>query len=284
MNSCKSVRVKSIAKSMKELEVIKDTKWLNIKELFITDMIFLPKRSKRELFFKEMDALSEPFPFKFLTMNRIELCRNVDLENYKKHDIIPHFGLESCSKTLLFRMGKILGKNDEEIMKGIDNHLSKFIDIVKYSNQIDLPVNFFYIVGLPGSDRKTFKEGKDFLFKPRSNGKSLIEQYKINFLYNKYVIYKNTSFYDNCEKEFGSRIYDKIWWKKFDEYYHYYPALVDPSGDFSLTSSIGKNLQLFKRIFRIQQKIGNTYYESQKIDGSIDNSAIIIDLLKKKHE
>ena len=284
LNSCKRVRVKSIAKSMKELEVIKNTKWLNINELFITDMIFLPKRSKRDLFFKEMNALAENkefFPFKILTMNRIELCRNSDLENYKKFNIIPHFGLESCSKTLLYRMGKILGKNDEEIMKGIDNHLSKFVEIAKYSNQLDLPVIFFYIIGLPGSDRETFKEGKDFLFKPRTNGKSLIENYKINFLYNKYVIYKNTEFYDCCEEKFNSKIHYKEWWKEFDEYYQYYPALVDPSVEFPLINSLRKNLHLFKRIFRIQQKIGNNYYESQKIDGSFDNSAIVINLLRK---
>ena len=281
----KKIRTKSIEKCLRELKILKSTKWLNLKELFITDMIFLPKRSKRELFFKTLEQIFQEdgrLPFKLFVMDRIGICSKTDLHNYKKFNIVPLLGLESCSKTLLSRTGKFYGKNDEEIIKGINTHLLKFEEIVKEANKIDAEVAFFYIIGLPGSDGVTFNQNKDYLFKPRSNGKSLIEQYKINLLYNKYTIYKNTELYDHCEEQFGSKIFYKEWWKKFDEYYHYYPALVDPSTNFSLADSISKNLRLFRRIYKFQQKIGNSYYKNEKFEAGNNAAEDVVFLIQRK--
>jgi hypothetical protein len=101
-------------------------------------------------------------------------------------------------------------------------------------------------------------------------------------LYNKYTIYKNTAFYDCCEEEFGSKIYYKNWWKIFDEYYHYYPALVDPSKDFSLAKSISKNLRLFRKIYKIQRKLGNSYYESEKFEAGNKAAEDVVFLIQRK--
>ncbi len=281
----KKMRIKSVEKSIKELLVIKNTDWLNINDLFITDMIFLAKRSKKSQFFKELGRIIEKegvFPFRLLIMDRIITCSKENLHDYKKYNIFPLLGLESCSTTLLSRTGKFYGKNNEEISKAIDSHLLKFEEIVKEANILDLDVAFFYIMGLPGSDAMTFKQNKNYLFKPRSDGKSLIDNYKINFLYNKYTIYKNTAFYDCCEEEFGSKIYYKEWWKIFDEYYHYYPALVDPSFDFSLTNSISKNLRLFRKIYKIQQKLGNSYYQTKKLEAGNKAAEDVVFLIQRK--
>ena len=76
------------------------------------------------------------FPFQLNVSERIELCSKKDLTYYKKFNIVPHIGLESCSKTLLFRMGKILGNAKSRnqkmlIKKGIEHRGFAMIDILQ---------------------------------------------------------------------------------------------------------------------------------------------------------
>jgi len=179
INCYKKIRVKSIKKCIEELKVIQKTKWLHIKDIYITDMIFLPKKKLREQFFEKLETMRKNgigFPYNFVVSERVEFCTNEILENYKKFNIMASVGLESLSKTYLFRIGKCLGKNSEDIEKGIDNYLDNFRRIVKVANKLDLNIRYNYLMGAPGSNLETIQEDRDFLFKESNNELPLAEK------------------------------------------------------------------------------------------------------------
>jgi radical SAM superfamily enzyme YgiQ (UPF0313 family) len=303
--SNKSVRLKSITNCLEELKIIKNTKWLSINTINISDPIFIPKRSKRQQFFNDFKKLKyrKKKLFSYLSIcfllfslvcfvsslylhlfffllaftvsgttifyyyflkelkwsfysirinDHLTICSKSDLENYKELNITPLFNFVSASKTLLYRLGIVFGKNLSQILKGIDKYLKRFEEIVKVSNDIDLIILFYYYVAIPGSDQQTIKENKDFFLKKRFNGKSLVEQYDVNFKYINYAVFKGTKLYDECESEFGSRIFYRKWWKRFDDYSQYYSALIDPSEDLNLTQAIKNDLIFFRKVYKAQ--------------------------------
>ncbi|MBN1802624.1 MAG: radical SAM protein [Candidatus Lokiarchaeota archaeon] len=281
----KKVRLRSIKKCIEDLNALKNTKWLNIENIQITDMTFLPKRSQRQLFFEEMKKnikLNGDFPFNLIILERIDTCLPEDLENYKNLNIVPHFGLESTSRTMLYRMGKVPGKNDKEIFSSIDRYLKKFIEIVKKTNELNLIHEFYYMLGTPGEDRHTLKEAKDFLFQTLDgDDKALIKNYKINLMHAKYAAYPGSHDYNCSEKEYGSKIYYKKFWRIFDKKQAWYSIIVDPGSELSLLESVRKNAILLKKIYKIQLNMENTWYKTEKLDSSIGSMKNLLDLLKK---
>ncbi|MHA1490786.1 MAG: B12-binding domain-containing radical SAM protein [Promethearchaeota archaeon] len=266
INSYKIVRLKSIKKCIEELKVIKNTKWLSIKNLHIVDMIFIPKKSKREQFFYELEKIFEKegsLPFKIQIYERIEFCSKNDLRNYKRFNITPYIGFESCSKKLLFRMGKLLGKNDEQIKKGIDRYLIRAEEIIQEGNELNIPIVFYYLIGLPGADKETINESRAFFLKKRFDGKALIEKYKINLDISKYVALFGSEIYNNAEKKYGAKIYYKKWWKLFTKNQPYYAALVDPNKDLSLLELFNLSYDYIKQIFYWQSKLNNPHFSFQ---------------------
>ena len=263
MKCNQTVRYKSIKKCIEELEVIRNIKWLSFKELYISDPIFIPKKSLRKAFFELFEKLIEKygkFPFKIIVFDRIELCSNQDLENYKKFDINSRIGLESCSKTMLFRMGKLMGNNNDSILKSIDFYLEKTLKIIEISNNLDLPITYFYLTGLPGSDEDTIKESRDFFLEKKFDGKSLIEKYKVNLLFERYIALNGSEIYYTSEDLYGTKIHFKEWWKIFDKDQVYYSLLVEPSKNLSFKESIKLNSDYIKEILLKQREIGNPYY------------------------
>jgi len=263
INCYKNVRLKSIEKCIEELNFINNLNWLPIKYVFITDMIFLPKKSKREEFFNKLPEVYKQngeFKFQIHIMDRIDICSESDLENYKKLNLIPNIGLESCSNKLLYRMGKVLGKNKIQIKKGIEQYLYKAETVIKKANELDLPIIFNYLIGLPGSDKETIDESRNFFLSKRFEGKSLIETYNIILKINKYFAYFGSDIYNNAEGQYGTVFYYKKWWKIFDKDQAYYAALVDPSKDLSFNESIDLNLKFIRQIWKMQNKLGNPYY------------------------
>ena len=259
----KKIRVKSIRKCIEELKVIQKTKWLHIEDLYITDMIFLPKKKLREEFFEKLEVMHKKgkiFLFNFVVSERVEFCTNEILENYKKFNIMASVGLESLSKTYLFRVGKCLGKNNQDIEKGIENYLNNFKRIVKAANNLDLNIRFNYLMGAPGSNLETIQEDWDFLFKNDNNELPLAETYKINFQFNKYLHHYGSYFYDYAETEYGTKIHYKKWWKEFSEYQAQKSILVDPFNGFTIEQSLKHTFDLIKKIYSAQNKLRNKYY------------------------
>jgi len=258
-----TMRYKSIQKCLEDLRVIRDTKWLNVDNVVITDLIFFPKKRIKNEIFTALERLYRkegPFPFKIYIMDRVDLCSISDLDSYKKLGIIPLIGLESGSKKNLYQMNKVLGKDKNQVYKAIDRYLNKTVDLIKYSNKISLNIVFFYLIGLPGEDLDCIKETTQFFLKPRFEGKSLVEKYNINLNFSKYALHPGSVFYNTAEEQYGSKFYYKEWWKILHENKEYFSALIDPSNKLTLKESLYYNLRYINEIFERQMKKGNKFY------------------------
>jgi len=266
--SYKTLRIKSVEKCIEELKILRKIDYLSIKFVYIYDEIFFYKRSQKKLFFKMLeDVISQdgPFPFQIYITERIETCKKEDLIHYKKCNILTNLGLESASKTLLFRMGKMLGNTKEKILTGIENYLEKFVEIIKEANRINLQIAFNYFIGLPGEDQETIEESYRFFFDSYKNKKSLMETYNINFNFTKFIAIQGSETFDNSEREFGSKIYFKEYWKSFDKNLMFLGSIVKPSKELSFRDSICLNKKFIKETFEKQMKKKNNYYNLQNL-------------------
>lgn len=264
----KKVRIKSVSKCMEELRVIRDTEWLKFNTLYINDMIFLPRRSYRERFFREFKKFKNHkwgFNHPIMINERVELCSESDLKKYKELNIIPQIGFESGSKTMLKRMGKIKVKNEYGGEKNIESYLSKVENIIQIANEIDLVVLLNYIVSPPGSDQNTIKENEDFFLKRRFDGYSLIEKFNVNLCFSKYSALFGSRIYDEIEEKYNGIIYFKEWWKIFHEDQRILSALVEPSDTISLLESINRNRNFINSLFKEQLSRKNNFYHPAKL-------------------
>ncbi len=257
----KNVRIKSIDRCIQELRAIRDTKWLSIKSIYISDMIFLPGSRYRNEFFKKFQKLKdEGFPFHIRVNDRIEVCSKQDLKYYKKFNFTPHFGFESASKTLLKRMGKVPGRTDKKIDQNVDKYLRKVEKIIKIVNILDLDVNLNYMLLTPGSDLLTYEENRHFLLGKRFNGKSLVEKYNVNLWLGKYHAYFGHKLYEECEEVYGGQIFYKKWWRMFVKNQRLLCVMVDPSSELSLKEGFKLEVKIMAEIFKIQMKRKNKFF------------------------
>jgi len=278
------VRVKSARKCIEELKIIKNTKWLNIEEVVISDMIFLPQKALRKEFFKRLEKiykLGEGFPFQITIDDRMETCRREDLKHYKKFNMYLNIGLESCSKILLYRINKILGKSPKYIIKGINKYLKKFKKIIKRANRLDLPVSYYILAGVPGSNEETIRENWEFFLKKRKFRKPLAKKYNINLRFNKYLALIGTKSYKNGEREFGAKIYHKGWWKLFDKHQAYHSMIIDPSKNQKFINSLALNFKYYKEMIKLQSKKRNPFYSLYKFLLIKKENLVNYDLYKK---
>ncbi|TXT64048.1 MAG: hypothetical protein BAJALOKI3v1_270030 [Promethearchaeota archaeon] len=268
MKSYKKVRYKSIDRCIEELKVIRDTKWLEVKSVYIVDLTFLPKRSKRKEFYLKLNNSinSEgPLPFNLYLNERIDLCWDEDLIWYKKLNIIPLIGLETGSKTLLWKMNKILGKNDNQKKLRIARYLKRAEQIIVKCNELDLKAVFYYMMGVPGTDSKIFKENREFFLEPRFQGESLIEKYDINLSISKYIALCGSEIYKNAHKKYNAKVYCKEWWKRFHKYSPFLGALVDPEEHYSLLNCLNHEYGFIKQLFKAQLRRKNKFYSIPKL-------------------
>ena len=254
MSCYKTVRLKSIDRCINELKAIQETEWLECHSIYISDMIFLPKKSHRNHFFAELQKLKSDergFPYHIRINDRVEINSKVDLENYKRWNVTPHFGFETGSKTLLRRLGKV---------HRTDNYLRKVEEIVKIATNLNLKINLNYMIMTPGSDRKTYEENEVFFLKERFNGKSLVDKYNVNLSIAKYTAYFGHKLYDECQKSFGGKIYYKQWWKSFSRDQRSYATLVKPSKDLTVVNALKLESILLKKNFKKQMARQNEFY------------------------
>ncbi len=263
----KKVRFKSIDRCIEELKAIRETDWLQFNILYISDMIFLPRKSYRMEFyrkFKEFKNDEKGFPYQILVNERIEYCSELDLRNYKELNIIPQIGFESGSKTMLKRMGKIKSINETDELKQNEGYLKKVEKIIQIANDIKLTFLLNYILSPPGSDFQTFKENMDFFLEKRFNGLSLIKKYDVNLYFSKYSGLYGSKIYDEIESIYGGKIYFKNWWKIFHEDQRALSALIEPSKVLTLIQSLKLDETFLKELFKKQFARKNNFYNPAK--------------------
>ena len=260
MESYRKLRFKSVDKCIAEIKRILDTKWLKITKLVINDAILFPKRSLKDRFFRELEKLNKvnDFPFRIYVHDRMELCTLNDLEYYKKLDIIPGFGLETGSPTLLCRLGKFLGKNNN--LQNAKAYLALAEDFIKKSNELDTPIVFLYMGATPGMDERTMKETEEFFFDKRFSGKSLVEKYKVNLQIQKYAILPGNDFFNYGEILLGAKYYFKQWYRILDKEQAFYSTIIKPSKDLNFPSAMSFLINFIKKLYQAQMRLKNPFY------------------------
>jgi radical SAM superfamily enzyme YgiQ (UPF0313 family) len=252
----KDVRIKSISKCIRELEIL-DNLEFKLRRVTISDPIFLPKKSKREEFFQELKRFYSQrgkFHFDLTLFDRVDFCSESDLGAYQDLGIFPNFGLESVSETLLKKIKKT---------SNTSHYLKSFENIIKKSNELDLFVRFTYLANLPGETRDIIREIEDFFFEKRFEGRSLVEKFKINIGKSYYVNYPRTEIYENYKE--GSRNI-KRWWRVFDKYQFFQGYFNEPSKDFTFLESVNLNSKIIKQIHKNQGALENQFYLKENAD------------------
>jgi len=262
VKSSKIVRFRSLEKCIADLKIIINTKWLSIKKIKINDTIFFAKKSLKKQFFNELEKLYNDecrIPFQIIVFDRIDLCTLEDLENYKKHNMIPLIGLESSSATLLKRINKI---SKSHKIQDYRNYVRKTKDIIKKANELELDVQFSYMVNVPGTDKDVISEQLEFFFSKNNSEKSLMETYKIDIFPFPYVNFYDTFLYEKGEEMFGAKYYFKEWWKIFDKEQYLYSSILQPSETLTYPESIKLIKDFFYKIYKSQKKLHNNFYFS----------------------
>lgn len=262
MKSYRNVRLKSVDKCISEIKKIINTKWLKLEKLMINDPILFPQRSQKELFLKELEKLliQNHIPFRIYIHDRMELCSDSDLMLYKKLNIIPGFGLETGSPTLLCRLGKFLGKNNN--LKNAKEYLKLTEHFIKKSNELDTPIVFLCMGVTPGVDKNTIEEEKAFFFGKRfSDGKSLIDKYKINLQIQKFGLLPGNTFYDQGERIFDTKYHFKEWYRTiFEKEQALYSTIFETSKELAFTDAMNYLIGFLGKLYKSQIKLKNPFY------------------------
>ncbi|MFX0080148.1 MAG: B12-binding domain-containing radical SAM protein [Candidatus Hodarchaeota archaeon] len=247
----KNVRFKSIERCIEELKIIRDTSWLKISSIFISDPVFFPKRSLRNDFYEKLREFMEnevKYPYTIGIYDRVDLCLREDLLHYKEFNIMPHLGFESSSIPILKILNKIHSKDDGALKE----YRNKLLDLIIFSNKIELNIWLFLIIGLPGETVEVIEDNRDFFLKKRFNGECLSEMYKIILDIRYYKAIPGSSIFSSCESKYGTKIYYKEWWREPLENHRAYNKIVKPSKDLDFLDSLKLNYKWIKEFITYQ--------------------------------
>ena len=246
----KFIRMKSIDNSIRELGKCLEEGW---KKIQISDPIFLVRRRSREKFFEHLRNFPYNFeyPRQIFIYDRIDNISNHDLINFQKYNLIPQFGLEAVSPTLLRRINKTSQPR---------KYINRFIEIVKFSNEIGLYPKFNMILNLPGTDRNCLRETRKYLFNQTD---PLIKKYLINFNFSVYYNIPKTELYKSSRSRFGAEFFEEKWWKIFDSNQKIMSYLVRPSKSLSLEESLEEYYSIFKQIIRNQRNFDKSIHSNK---------------------
>ncbi|TXT59149.1 MAG: putative Radical SAM superfamily protein [Promethearchaeota archaeon] len=247
----RAIRTKSLDKCIKELEIIIEEGY---ERIHLCDSIFLSKKKLRSEFFKRLKKSTISSLTRISVSDRIDFCSDQDLKNYAKLNIIPRFGLETLSTTLIQRINKT--------PLSPKKYLQRFKQIVKLSNKVGLKAEFNVIINLPGTNIYSINEMKDIIY---SNSMPLIENYAINFIFRIYYSVPKTYLYMVAEEEFGTKFLEKQWWKVPTKDQKILSNLVIPSRDLSLKKSLSSYYSLIKEIIQKQAKFDMSIYKKQTL-------------------
>jgi len=256
----KNVRFRSVDKCIEELRIIRDTKWLEIKGIAISDPIFFPKRNLRNEFYEKFKKFIEnkgKLPYAISIYDRPDLCSKEDLCHYKELNIIPHFGFESASIPMLKILNKINSKNEKDFKR----YIRKVEELIIFSNEISFNIIMFLIIGLPGESKEVIESNRDFFLEKRFNGKSLSEKYNIILDIRYYKAIPGSTIYDTCENKYGGKIFYKKWWRRSLENHRVYNKIVKPSKELDFLDSLRLNYEWIKEFISFQISNGTHFYD-----------------------
>ncbi|MHA1670462.1 MAG: B12-binding domain-containing radical SAM protein [Promethearchaeota archaeon] len=259
MKCYRNVRLKSVDKCFEELDAIYNTEWLSITTIFIIDPIFFPNRKLRNKFFEKLILFRENhfgFPWKVVVLDRIDMCTKEDLEKYHNYNIDVQFGLETVSEKLLHLINKTSQKN-------IPSYIEKTKELIKYSNQAGINIQFSFMQNLPGTTENIFNEIHDFFFKEKNGNHPLMKEYFINISWRLYEAFPGTRIYEECEERFGSFIYYKNWWKLPRDDQRDLSRFNKPSANFSLQNSLQSYKTFIQKAFELQHNKTQFFFRSQ---------------------
>ncbi len=237
------------------------------------------------LFFDELEKLNNDdyrIPFQIIVFDRIELCSKEDLESYNRFNIIPGLGLETGSSSLLCRLGKFMGKNNN--LQNANEYLNRAEELIKQANNLNIPIVFLCMGAAPGSDEKTIIESSNFFFGKRFSGKSLIERYKVNLQFEKFAIFPGSTFYEKGEKMFNAKYYYKEWWKIFDKYQAAYSTMIRPSKNISFPETMNTLINFLRKLYKSQLKLRNPSYNLIEFSFRIKMYQLILKLFEGKEK
>lgn len=258
----KNVRYKQIDKCIEEIKGLIELDWLKVKNLWITDPTFFPKRRFREEFFEKLWKVKVEYgelPFRFLVWDRVDTCHlKKDIEKYAEFNIDAYIGMESASPKLLRIMGKT--KSTDKNGSNARHYIKKIEDLIIRSNKLNVSLIFGLIIGCPGSTLTTFKENEKFFLKKRFNGRSLVDKYIVDLKFGKYLPLLGEKLTYECESSYNAKIYYKEWWKEFDKDQMVLASTVEPNNIFSLEKCLNLNYRFIKEIFETQINKNIKYY------------------------
>jgi len=260
----KNVRFRSIDKCIEELRIIRDTEWLEINSIFISDPVFFPKRSLRNMFYQKFRKFTESegkYPYAIGVYDRVDICTQKDLLEYKEFNIMPNIGFESSSISMLKILNKIKTKNEEIFRR----YIKKVEEFIILSNKIDSKIWWFLIIGLPGETREVIEDNRKFFLEKRFSGKSLSETNKIILDIRYYKAIPGCTIYDICEDQLGGKIYYKKWWRMPLENHRVYNKMVKPSKELDFIDSLRLNYEWAKTFVKHQVDNKTPFYDKDDI-------------------
>lgn len=258
-------RIKPISLFFKELKYLKEEAWVTTNMFKLGDPLFYPMKKMRTQFFEQLTLMKKDFGFDntISLYDLVNTCSLTDLENYKKLNIWADIGLESVSIDVL----RLMNKTNSQNVNTYYTYLRKAKKLIEISSNINLSVIFNIIFGFPGSTAKQYSDFREFFFK-KINGRALIEKYKVSILFMWYQLLPSAnSLHLKCEKEYGSRIFFKKWWKEFNSYSRMFAWFFKPSQTLSFEKHITETSQIMKKVFKVQEQKGNRFYSKEIING-----------------
>lgn len=225
-----------VKRAIREIQEIADCS--NIKKIEFVDPCFGLKKKWRRSFLQALVKIKIKCIFEFET--RFDLLDTEDVDLLSNLNIqYLYLGLEHASPKMLFLMHKT--KNPQV-------YLQKAEKIIKYLNERDVPNKILLIFNHPGETKSSIQESVRFLDSAFSGLKNISSVLTPK---NYYFTPGTTTYYNlkRYEREFGTKVKYKTWWKKpyFDQ--HDFATDILPSLDLH-----GENTrELWKKdIYNIQ--------------------------------
>lgn len=251
-------RLKSTERCIAELKAIAEISWLSVDTICLLDPLFLPSRKPRREFLKALGKLKieSSFDYALHVFDRVDICTAADVAEYRRLGIIPEFGLESVSPSVLECVNK-LGSNSA---RRTQMYIDKTRELIEVSNQYGALVFLDYVFGFPGAGPGEFEDFDRFFFDKTAGGQSLMERYDVNLHIGTYSAFPGARAYEDCERRFGGKVYYKEWWKHFDKNQRHLAKVVSPRADVSVGDVLRGASRSIEKVYQAQSAKGNPFY------------------------
>ena len=176
---------------------------LGVRRIKFIDACFGVRKEWRKEFLKKLDK--EKIKAVFELETRIDLLDMEDIDLLSKLNIRNlYLGIEHASSRMLSLMHKT---------KDAQTYLENAKKVIKYLNEKDIPNILLFIFNHPGETKDSIQEAIRFL----DSTLSKLKRISTTLYAHNYLFTPGTSTYQNIrkyEKEFGTVVKHKTWWKE----------------------------------------------------------------------